>query len=102
MTNPRTAQLRLHCLNDLLKRLTNAVNPIWALPHFQCSSCPGDQGKPLGHPAFVDFIRYPDHEPTAGEEQSKGNTGNIRFLASGKAHERDLYGKGISNPDDLK
>jgi hypothetical protein len=30
------------------------------------------------------------------------NTGNIRFLASEKAHERGLYGKGISNPDDLK
>jgi hypothetical protein len=31
-----------------------------------------------------------------------GNTDNIRFLASEKAHERGLYGKGISNPDDLK
>jgi hypothetical protein len=30
------------------------------------------------------------------------NTGNIRFLASGRAHERSLYGKGISNPDDPK
>ena len=32
----------------------------------------------------------------------KSNTGNIRFLASGRAHGRSLYGKGISNPDDLK
>jgi hypothetical protein len=34
--------------------------------------------------------------------EASSNTGNIRFLASEKAHERGLYGKGISNPDDLK
>ena len=49
----------------------------------------------------ADLIRLRTREGMA-IARARGNTGNIRFLASGKAHERGLYEKEISNPDDLK
>jgi hypothetical protein len=50
----------------------------------------------------ADQHRIGSNVPTDRKLRAKPNTGNIRFLASGRAHGRSLYGKGISNPDDLK